>query len=69
MKKDIPILMTDGSQKIVFQADEEDPYMIHVLKIRKSGKVFSDTLIIIPDVDQYVSIFSRKGFFIVDENV
>ena len=50
-------------QSVIFFADKEDDFMIHVAKVQtRTGEITRESLIIRPDVDQWISYHRSNGF-------
>ena len=57
-------------QSIFFFADKEDDFMIHVAKVQtRTGEVIRESLIIRPDLNQWISYHRSNGFKIEINNV
>jgi hypothetical protein len=66
----IRMIKKGSPQSVVFFADEEDDFMIHVAKVHtRNGEIIRESLIIRPDIDQWISYHRSNGFEIEINNV
>jgi hypothetical protein len=66
----VTMVKKGSPQSVVFFADQEDDFMIHVAKVQtRTGEITRESLIIRPDVDQWISYYRSNGFEIQTNHV
>lgn len=52
-------------QSIIFSTDPQDDFLIRVATIAtRTGDLVAESYIILPDLDQWIRSYERRGFYI-----